>query len=744
MDKDNALVLVTPDDIAFLEAELAKTRRPFTLHELTEKLAFLKTAGMRTDIVKVYDPNCAYENGDSVYKEYDELLTVSSKTHEPFRGAVVLKVVRKILDRTLNCEMLEVDYAGGGVFRRYVDYMTKTKTRVLLPSNFGLTGIAPQVMGAGEDPRLTELPMTDRDIKMLGQNLRAAMVKSPAFFSWADHWQLRSDPPSVPEETIAAIEARIAETGQSVATAELVRSFFGLEPSSDRFDFHCLWLNHLLETKHKKDFLQVSPLQWGKWHLKRLLNVMSQGLPLATPEAPLPEFDPAEKILPAPVREVPLKVYLGWREILSGGVKIPRWYNKELGHSLEYIFTDKDDNKSTTVYYFPKAGYFLGLRDFFAAAAVPQGTSLTLEKTGPVHFTFWIKKSKKKIAVAKVVYDAAADAFIDAGETATLALPNKIIYIERDHLTRIAALTAEREGKDLRELLIMVFKAFSVHSAGAAVHYLRAYHLVDLLRRTTQEDVELTLLSTPEFEKSDKKKGAFFYRLAPPPKAEAVPVAFPAEAAAEEPAGGLSPEEMALAAIASEPHEPIDEVAVADVLGMEVSPEEEARRAALAALDLDKKAKVEREKEKPAPAAALKKEKEKKKIKIEADRRPKTRKSERRVLEEELQEEESEKEALSALKEGEGDILTELGALIPGEEESKEKAEPAEPEAVEPEEAEAAEEKEAPENEAAPPAPAAGGLFGGMFADKLKAALKKKRAEEALEQETGDEEKKEG
>ena len=743
MDKDNALVLVTPDDIAFLEAELAKTRRPFSLHELTEKLAFLKTAGMRMDIVKVYDPNCAYEIGDSVYKDYDELLTVSSKTHEPFRGAVVLKVVRKILDRTLNCEMLEVDYAGGGVFRRYVDYMTKTKTRVLLPSNFGLTGIAPQVMGAGEDPRLTELPMTDRDIKTLEHNLRAAMVKSPAFFAWADHWQLRSDPPSVPDETIAAIEARVAETGQSAATTELVRSFFGLEPSSDRFDFHCLWLNHLLETKHKKEFIQVSPLQWGKWHLKRILNAMSQGLPLATLEAPLPEFDPAEKILPTPVHEVPLKVYLGWREILSGGVKIPRWYNKELGHSLEYVFTDKDDNKSTTVYYFPKTGYFLGLRDFFAAAAVPQGTSLTLEKTGPVHFTFWIKKSKKKIAVAKVAYDAAADAFTDAGETATLALPNKIIYIERDHLARIAALTAEREGKDLRDLLIMVFKAFSVHSAGAAVHYLRAYHLVDLLRRTTQEEVELTLLSTPAFEKSDKKKGAFFYRLAPPTKAEAVPIAFPAEPAAEEPAAGLSPEEMALAAIAADTPEPIDEVAVADVLGMEVSPEEEARRAALAALDLDKKAKVEREKEKAAPAAVPKKEKEKKKIKIEADRRPKTRKSERRVLEEEIQEEESEKEALFALKEGEGDILTELGAMIPGEEEPEEKPEAAEPEPAE-HEAEAAAEEAPEEAEAAPPAAAPGGLFGGMFADKLKAALKKKRAEEALEQEGGDEEKKEG
>ena len=57
MDKDNSLVLVTPDDIAFLEGELGKTRRPFSLHEMTETLAFRKTAGQRSEVVKIYDPN---------------------------------------------------------------------------------------------------------------------------------------------------------------------------------------------------------------------------------------------------------------------------------------------------------------------------------------------------------------------------------------------------------------------------------------------------------------------------------------------------------------------------------------------------------------------------------------------------------------------------------------------------------------------------------------------------------------
>ena len=132
MDKDNSLVLVTPDDIAFLEGELGKTRRPFSLHEMTEILAFRKTAGQRSEVVKIYDPNAAYGVGDSIYKEYDEPLTVGSRVQEHFQGSVVLKVVRKIVDKALGCEMLEVDYTGGGPFRKYVDYMAKTKTLVLL------------------------------------------------------------------------------------------------------------------------------------------------------------------------------------------------------------------------------------------------------------------------------------------------------------------------------------------------------------------------------------------------------------------------------------------------------------------------------------------------------------------------------------------------------------------------------------------------------------------------------------
>jgi hypothetical protein len=705
MDKDNTLVQITPDDIAYLAKDLAASKRPATIRELAEKLAFLKTAGQRLQDVKYYDPNDAYEVGDSIYKEYDEALIVGSKVHEPFQGAVVLNVVKKIFYKDFNCEMLEVDYTGGGSFRKYIDYMKKTKTQVLLPSNVGGANRPPRIMPKDQDPRLTELPMTDKDLKTLERELRQSLAKNPAFFSWGTTWQLIASQPAIPEEKIKEIEASLASTQSSATTEALVRAFFGLEPSSDLFDIHCLTLNHILETKYKKEFVQVQPLGWGKWHLKSVLAALPEGLPLAAPAAPVPDFEGPDVQQVTPFHDFPLKVYLGWREILSGGVKIPKSFNKELAGAREYVFTDADENKHYLVYYYPQQGYFLGLREYFAAANIPQGTSLTLEKTGPVQFNFWLKKSKKKLGVAKMSYAPEKDEFAEAGEAATLAMPNKIIYLERDQLVRLTALYPQREGLELKGLLILVFRNFSLSSAGYALHYLRAYHLADVLKRTAQEDVEFTLLNAPEFEKSDKKKGIFYFREAVPLKEVAVP-------AVEEVVPVVAPVEEAVEEI------PSIEFTVLEEAPVEVTPEARAEAEAIAEAEAELEAFEEKKKPKVEKAPPAPARKEKKKVKPEVERRPKTRKSERRVLEEEIAEEEGEREALYAEKGAEEEGVEGLAAEgIP------------------------IETAEAPAEAAKPAGPGPLGAFGGLFAEKLKLAIKKKR-EEAAQASEGPGEKK--
>ena len=704
MDKDNALVQVTPDDIAFVEQELAKSPKPFLLRELVEKLAFLKTAAQRVQDVKIYDPNSFYEVGDSIYKDYDERLTVSSKTVEPFKGAVVLKVMKKIVYKGFDCEMLEVDYMGGGTFRKYIDYMKKTKTQVLLPANCGGTSQPAKTMGKGEDPRLTELPMIDRDLKTLERSLKTAMAKSPAFFSWNEFWQLSANQPAIPEEKIREMETHLETTKHSAATGDLIKMFLGFEASHDLFDIHCLGLNHLLETKYKKEFLQVSPLAWGKWHLKSVLNALPENLPLAAGEAPLPEFETSEPVTAAPSHEFPLKVYLTWREILSGGVRIPKAFNKELSHSREYIFTDADDNKTTTVYFYSQEGIFLGLKDYFAAHNIPQGTSMTLERKGPGQFYFRLKKSKKKLSVAKLAYDPATDIFSDAGEAPTLALPNKIIYIERETLQKLIALYPQRDGLNLRDLLVLIFKNFGLPSANHSLHYMRAYHLVDVLKKTSQEDVERTLLNTFEFSESDKKKGIFLYQEAAPAEVLIEEMAAEVQAGTEEIAAG----EIPVLELVEQ---------LGDDLELDIAAAELAEKPKAAA---------------GTPAAKKEKPHKKKKPKSEGEKAPHTGKSERRVIEERIAEEESELEALYAGKAVEEEEVEVSEAADEAEAEAPAKAPvAAKAEAAAEDEPEVEDEEPKPEEAK----PAAGGLFGNLFAEKLKSALTKKRAEDAHKKE---------
>ena len=669
------LTTASAEDIALVERELERTLQPLSTKVLTEKLAFEKTATERTQDVKKYDPYTPYEVGDFIEKDYNEPLTVGSKSVEHFEGRIILKVVAKTYSKHFNCEMLEVDYPGGGVFRKYIDYMKKTRTQVLLPSNIEGRGQSAEIMAKGDDPRLTELPMTERDLRTLEKSLRAGLAKDLRIFGWNDFWQLAAKRVEVPPEKIQEIMDAFVESGRSAGTEDLVRKHFGLEASNDLFDLTCLSLAAVLEKKYRKDFILLSGAGWGKWHLKALLNALPENLPLSAPLAPLPEFEEVEKPEMSIVQAFPIKVYLTWREILSGGIKVPRSLGKELSHAREYTFTDSEEGKAYTLYYYPDQNYFLGLQDFYAQYNIPQGTSLTLEKTGPNAFKFWVKKSKKKMSVLRLGYDVERDEFVDIGEEVySHAEPNKIIYIEKETLNHLLPLTASREGLDLRDLLVLVFKDPVLATSAHSLHFLRAYHLVDVLRQTTQDDVEYTLLNTPDFSKSDKKKGVFTYHepyvpAEEAPFAPAYPEAF--EEAAPE---AYTPEEAALAAVA-----------------------EELRQAEPGAARLETVEERPEAAEPPAgPSAGAKKDKafKRKKPKTEGEKGPRPKKSERRVLEEEIVEKESVQEALAAVKEKAEETLEQQRAR-----EKKEEFKPA---------------------------PAKDEPKFGIFADLLKTALKKK------------------
>ena len=670
MSKDNENTIISAKDLAWLQGELHKDEAVITLQDLATKMAFRKNAGQLSQEVKVYDPNCKYQVGDLICKEYDEQLPVSSKGAEPFQGAVVHKVINTISYDSFNCEMLEVAYAGGGTFRRHVEYMKRTKTQVLLPSATEGSCQAPTVLEKEQDPRMKELPMTERDFRTLTKNLGSALSRSKDFFHWQDSYQLTEKQIPIEADVVRQIETRIRETGKSGGAADLVKDFLGTGPKAEGFDLHCISLNTALDKKFKKTFVYISPDKKGTWFLKEILEELLKDMPLAKPLAKLPSSSGTAETAPASTpQKFPLKAYLTWREVLSGGLTVPKSLVRELSQSREYTFVDTEGRGSHTAYFYPTRAIFLGLKEYYQKNTITQGASLTLEKgeDHTIHFT--LKRSKKGLSVPYVTYDAKKDMFsLTDKEVPTTSLPNKIIFLDADALKTLEALYSERANLDLLDLLILVFKNFGLEGEVLSLHMQRAFHLVDLLRHTNLNDVEKALCSAPEFIRSEKKKGVFHYKEFVEPEEE--PAEILEEALAEMPAVKVTPrEDDSLPAIGT-----VGEVETPTVILEEKArvvpkpPKSPPAKPVVSPKRPKAPAKPER-RPKAEPARPQKEEKAKKKKRktkpaFDTDKAPRRRKGERRIIEERIELEESELEALIAVKsEGaEDDVSLEFGA----------------------------------------------------------------------------------
>jgi hypothetical protein len=343
-------------------------------------------------------------------------------------------------------------------------------------------------------------------------------------------------------------------------------------------------------------------------------------------------------------------VYLTWREILSGGIKIPKGLTRELSNTREYIFKDAETEKDYTVYFYPSSGIFLGLKEFYENKNAPQGASLTLERTEDGHFKFWLKKSKKKLTVLQVSYDPKEDKFVaDNKEIATHCLPHKIIHLETDTLLKLLTLYKYRDKMDLRELLILIFKNFGLEGEALSLHHLRAFHLVDILKHTSQEDVEKTLILSPEFTQSEKNAGIYLYtdkvkaaEEVLPEEAAAIPLRGEAEIEAEDLTTEDLPEIGTVGEI--EAFVELQEVEEAEE-PVEVTPKVKV----VVPPPLPKAPPMEEPKKERAKKEKVPKKK-RQRMKLETETVPRRRRGEKKIIEERIELEESEMEALIAVK----------------------------------------------------------------------------------------------
>ncbi|MFW6160247.1 MAG: hypothetical protein ACOC57_03805, partial [Acidobacteriota bacterium] len=325
---------------------------------------------------------------------------------------------------------------------------------------------------------------------------------------------------------------------------------------------------------------------------------------------------------------------------------------------------------------------------------------LTLEKKSPCRFSFWLKTSKKKLSVVQITYDAKTDQFQKTGEEIfTFAVPNKIIHLEEETLDKLFSCYEKRDHRDLRELLILIYKNFSLEEEHT-LHYLRAFHLVDILKQTSQEDVERTLIASPEFTESEKNKGVFIYKEKIKTEEEfAQEIREEEEAPSRPPTLSETIKEQILQeerkAAEAETVPPEEEPEIEEIEGEETQAELMEKE-----MPLEAEIKEEEEEKTILQEKEAKKKKIKEKI-AEPEKAPRRRKGDKKHIEERIEMEESEQEALFAIK-------------------TEEEAE---------EEASVKKEKEKEEKEEFKPPVSPPPSFGGIFAEKLKSALEEKKKE---------------
>ncbi|MEW6455979.1 MAG: hypothetical protein AB1410_04600 [Acidobacteriota bacterium] len=513
------------EDLHWVESLIKQNGAPLPLEEAVSQLAYRKMSLIRGKRVKIFNPEIDYEIGDFIYKYYDEKLKVGKEKVEHFQGGVILQVIGKFYSSEYKCQLIEVWYDGGGLFKQHFDYMRKTNAQILIPCGFSGRSEPVEYLKEEDDPRVQEPSLDKKYLIRLKKELENKIKKSEVFISCGNNLYLEELIEGIPDNVIDKIENYLNKKGESENTDILVEKILKINPNDKKFTSYCISLYKFLESKGKNRIVRVSSEGWGKWNTLDYFNRLKQDIPLAVKEfdkiiLKIPKIEALNEkkrfytALKSKENASHFRFYLTWREIISGGLGIPKDLSFIFENERELIFLDKDKNKSYKVFYYPEDNFILGLSQAYEEHSPFQGALLFLEKEAKNKFSFSFRKSKKILTSKKVYYDAQTQSFKVSSEIIeSHAEVNKLIFLE-DELEHLEECYKEVDKMDnLLDLMYFLFKKFGIESENYKLHILKCYHICDLLRKTSKEKINLVLFGNPEFFPSEEEKGYFYLDL---------------------------------------------------------------------------------------------------------------------------------------------------------------------------------------------------------------------------------------
>lgn len=505
-------------EIKFIRDYLSGKTNPVDLDEVAYQIALFKTQDSRAHKVKIYNPDCEYKVNDLIYKEYPGKIPIGSKKYIEIDEGIVLKVVE--VKTRFGLEEVMLNYEGTSEFKKYLQYLERQKIELLLPHKQQKPPAKPEFLPMETDPRQQQDPLEKKDFLSLKRKLAGALNREADIAFISNKVLLSENLKPIDSEVFNKIKDFLTESKQSETTEFFVENFVRVKADDPAFDAYCFALNYHMSRDYKIDFQQTRMEGWGKWNLISVIYYMQKYSPVSE-ENPLLStviFSNKKNILQRRRKfeegiftEGITRYYLTQREIFAGAVRLKSAFF-ESGESIEIELVDGKTKKSHLLYYYRDESLFLGFKDIFERYKALQAMILTFDRQEDGRWQFNIRITKKGTIADKIVYDPEKKAFKVAEEkVASPVFVNKAMYLESDIIKAIYDRIDEyRAIETLNELIHKIFLEFGVKERNYEIHFLRLYHILDLIYPIDLKLLEEVILSNNEFIPSDKLVGVFY------------------------------------------------------------------------------------------------------------------------------------------------------------------------------------------------------------------------------------------
>ncbi len=505
-------------DIDFISNYLNKKNKPVELYDVVYQLALYKTKDNRENSVLIYNPNCKYEIGDLIYKEYPGKIPVGAKKQIEMDRGVVLKV--EDVWNHFGIDEIKMKYEGTSDFKKYTDYLKRQKIELLLPHKQKKPCQKVEYLPEEKDPRKKQDPLIEKDFLVLKKKLLTALHKEEDIALVSEKTLLIENMKEIKPEIFNKVKDFLKENKVSESTEFLVENFIKLKPDDKEFEAFCFALNFRMKKDFKIDFQQTTSKGWGKWNLISVIYYLKKNS-IVSDENPLAvkAFFDDKKNLSQKRKKFEEKIFdddqkkyfLTQREIHSGALKLkPGVY--QFGNSIEIEVVDSNTKKSYILYYYRDVNLILGLKRLYESYKALQGTTLMFEQIDEEKFQFSIRTTKKGTIANKINFNAEKKTFqISDEKIVSPVFVNKSLFLESDVLLKIDEQIDEfRNISTLNKLIHKIFIDFGNKEKNYEIHILRLYHILDLIYPINLKLVEEVILSNPEFIQSEKIVGVFY------------------------------------------------------------------------------------------------------------------------------------------------------------------------------------------------------------------------------------------